>query len=220
MKFIKFNTSKFQLTRLVILFLIAAALIQSCKEDETPKPVRDVLVSYEKVGNITYDKIQVGFSILLNSYPEVKDIPYLNTYNVDIYKVKYKTTFKGETINASGMAYVPKSNAAFPVISFQNGTNTVNANAPSMNYTDSQFALLQYLSGLGYIVVAPDYIGFGESANILHPYYHRESNDAAVIDLIRATEEIINEKAVSCTSNGKLMLIGYSQGGWATLSAL
>jgi pimeloyl-ACP methyl ester carboxylesterase len=65
-----------------------------------------------------------------------------------------------------------------------------------------------------------DYLGFGESAQILHPYYHRESNDASVADLIHACDELFIHDKIKALDNGRLLMMGYSQGGWATLSAL
>jgi pimeloyl-ACP methyl ester carboxylesterase len=76
------------------------------------------------------------------------------------------------------------------------------------------------LASNGYIVLIPDYIGFGASENFIHPYYHRSSSNNAVIDLIHAFDEMKLRDNVLATSSATTYLIGYSQGGWATLSAL
>lgn len=210
------------LSHLLLFFLVIAGILHSCKEkeDDDAKKEYQNLVSYEKVSSISAQTVKLGFSILMLAYPEVAQVDFNNPFDVDIFKVKYKTTFSGNEITASGLVCIPRSSGTFPILSFQNGTNTVNANAPSMNVSNDEFRLLENLSGLGYIVVMPDYIGFGESAQLLHPYHHRESNDAAIINLIKASQEILEEKSISAGSNGKLFLLGYSQGGWATLSAL
>jgi hypothetical protein len=58
------------------------------------------------------------------------------------------------------------------------------------------------------------------SLPVLHPYYHRESTDNAITDLIRAFNELSESGDIQATANDSLFLMGYSQGGGATLSAL
>ncbi len=205
---------------LFLLFTIPLVL-HSCKDqdDETQKSEHETLVSYQKVSSVAAQNIQGAFALISIVYPEISKLNFSNLSDVEIYKVKYKTKLNNNEVIASGLVCIPKKAGSYPIISFQNGTNTSNAGAPSENITNEQFALLENLSGMGYIVTIPDYIGFGASNNILHPYYHRESSDASVINLIKACQEILKEKPTEATSNGKLSLLGYSQGGWATLSA-
>lgn len=220
MNHIKSNIIKSRWSHLLAMFFIVAGVQQSCKDDQDdPKTEHNTLVSYEKISSVTSQKIQLGFTMLTMAYPELGSMNFGSAYDVDIYKVKYKTSLNSKEIVASGIVGIPKSTGTFPILSFQNGTNTSNANAPSRNITNEQFVLLENLTGLGYIITIPDYVGFGESNNILHPYYHRESSDASVINLIKAAQEMLNEKAITSSSNGKLFMLGYSQGGWATLSA-
>ncbi|MBK7029188.1 MAG: hypothetical protein IPH45_08220 [Bacteroidales bacterium] len=40
------------------------------------------------------------------------------------------------------------------------------------------------------------------------------------MDMILASQELLKDKSVKAESNGKHFLMGYSQGGWATLAAL
>jgi pimeloyl-ACP methyl ester carboxylesterase len=202
------------------MFIIVAGIHQSCKDDQdAPKTEHNTLVSYEKISSVTSQKIQLGFTVLTLAYPELNGMNFGSPVDADIYRVNYKTSLNNMELIASGIVCIPKSTGAFPILSFQNGTNTSNAKAPSQNLNSEQFVLLENLAGLGYIITIPDYIGFGESNDILHPYYHRQSSDASVINLIKATQEMLEEKAITSSSNGKLFMLGYSQGGWATLSA-
>lgn len=215
----KTNTYINKWNSLFLMFLISAG-VQSCKEDEKQEAnAPQTLISYEKVTNTTAQQIQLAFSLLTVAYPEVSNLNFSNIYDVDIYKVKYKTKLSTEDINASGLVYVPRTTEKLPILSFQNGTNTLHSNAPSVNINDDQLVVLQNVSGLGYIVCVPDYIGFGESSQKLHPYYHRQSNDAAVIDLLKASQELLQKETTNATPDGRLFMLGYSQGGWATLSA-
>jgi pimeloyl-ACP methyl ester carboxylesterase len=70
------------------------------------------------------------------------------------------------------------------------------------------------------VLLIPDYIGFGASDNLVHPYYQKESTATSVIDMLKAVEELMEEKTILANSDGSTYLMGYSQGGWATLSVL
>ena len=126
----------------------------------------------------------------------------------------------GENIIASGLVCIPQSEGTFPFASFQNGTNTCNSNAPSQNPSDQFYSLISVMAGSGYILTIPDYIGFGESEYILHPYHHKQSSNASVIDLVLAAKELVNSSVSEANNNNDIYLLGYSQGGWATLSIL
>ncbi|NJK87405.1 MAG: alpha/beta hydrolase [Bacteroidales bacterium] len=121
-------------------------------------------------------------------------------------------------MQASGIISIPEAEGFYPIISFQNGTITENSRAPSKNIGDPLVSFLTGLAGNGFIVVIPDYLGFGASEELLHPYHHRNSNDAIVIDLIKATDEFLAGGAEKAKSNNSLFLMGYSQGGWASMS--
>lgn len=143
-------------------------------------------------------------------------------YNVKIYKVTYKTTFQGDTIEASGVISVPSTidkKGKYPMMSFQHGTIFQNSEAPSVNPTESTNLLMSLMASSGMIVLLPDYIGYGESSQYRHPYLHKQYTVNAVLDFIRAGKEFIaSEKPAGW--DGSLFLAGYSQGGGATLAAL
>lgn len=68
----------------------------------------------------------------------------------------------------------------------------------------------------GYLTLVPDYLGFGDS-NGLHPFMHGKTLAWTVIDLIRATRTLATEN--NYPLNGQLFLVGYSEGGYATMAA-
>jgi pimeloyl-ACP methyl ester carboxylesterase len=68
-----------------------------------------------------------------------------------------------------------------------------------------------------YVVFWPDYIGYGSSSNILHPYYIYEPTVIPVIDMIKAGENYLNVNNVKYNSQ-KLFLTGHSEGGYVTLA--
>ncbi len=205
------------------LILFAGIFVfQGCKKDSTPneQPANEVLVTYQKILIHQIDAIKQDLGGWKDLYPDAIPIINKTVYAVDVYKITYKTTYKGAAVTASGLVCLPQSDASFPIVSFQNGTNTSKSACPSESPTSYYFQLMEYMAGNGYIITIPDYIGFGASAQILHPYYDRETTDRAVIDMIRACHELLAEKDITVKYNGENFLMGYSQGGWATLSAL
>ncbi len=203
----------------LFVFITLVTFFTSC-EKEKEEEQQDHLVSSVKIDSITVDETRAAFNIVSSFYPEAQNMIDNAIYDIDVYKIVYKTTFKGSEMNASGIICVPDASGDFPMLSFQNGTNTLHSNAPSLNPPNALFKLLQSMGSFGYIILMTDYLGFGESTQILHPYYHRESNDDAVVDLIRACDELLIMNGIMALDNGQLFLMGYSQGAWATLSAL
>jgi alpha-beta hydrolase superfamily lysophospholipase len=76
---------------------------------------------------------------------------------------------------------------------------------------------MELFASAGYIALMPDYIGYGESAEIFHPYYDQEHSARAVIDMINASKEYLVKQKIAF--NDKLFLAGYSEGGYVTLAA-
>lgn len=138
-------------------------------------------------------------------------------YDVSLYKVQYRTTYKGQTITASGLVSLPQTTDPIGMLSFQHGTIVAYDDAPSTTATGNQSLLLYAsLASPGLIAAAPDYIGFGASESIFHPYYVEEATASAVIDLLHAARELAQSKGV--VFNEKLFLAGYSQGGYVTMA--
>lgn len=206
------------LKSLVIFSLIVS--LASCdliNNTDEPTPVDEFLVSYDRQRSLPLSIIKLGLESQINDYPEIEPLINKMEHSVSVYVITYNTTFKGEPIIASGMVAVPStSEIEFPVISFQNGTNTLHSMAPSVNPDNELFLMLEFISSTGFIISVPDYLGFGASDNMFHPYMHKESTIQAVTDMLRAVKELINNHLFTEMSND-LYITGYSQGGWATM---
>lgn len=206
--------------RSIIVFILAIFFIQCERNNNNNGLPGKYLVDFQKIREVTSAEINTQLAFAAIYYLQLADLALSNKYGVSIYKLSYRTTFLNDEIVASGLVCIPNSSAEFPVLSFQPGTNTCNANAPSVNSSDPLTSLVGVLAGNGYIITIPDYTGFGESSEILHPYIHRNSSDQAVLDLLNAAIEFLDLDETQTKHNGELYLMGYSQGGWATLSAL
>lgn len=204
---------KIYLNRLSIVFLfLSLVFISSCSEDDkTPKPAVLVESTFFQTRTSSELKTYINASSLDFDVSALK-------YDVDIFKVKYNTTYKGDEIIASGFVILPKTTEQVGMVSFQHGTITAHKDAPTASpLNDTEVILYACLGSAGFIGVVPDYIGFGESKNILHPYYVEEATASCVLDNLKAAKEFASEKNVKF--NQKLFLAGYSQGGYATMAA-
>lgn len=105
------------------------------------------------------------------------------------------------------------------MLSYQHGTITTDSEAPTSDPQSKNTAIAIYIASTGFVVMIPDYIGFGSSSDKFHPFMIKQYAVNAILDFIRASKEFIaTEKP--CKITNKLFLSGYSEGGSATLAAL
>jgi pimeloyl-ACP methyl ester carboxylesterase len=188
----------------IVLFLT------SCDKDPAPVPAEDkYLTGSTFIKEFSKTDI-VNINPLLSGYVK---------YPVKAYKVTYKTkNTDGAEISASGAVLLPVTDQSVSMISVQHGTITSDSEAPSNLAAGSEAASLGTIFGaMGYIIVYPDYIGYGASKDLPHPYEHRSSLASASLDLLRAAKELLRAQA-NVKWDEKLFIAGYSEGGYATMS--
>lgn len=208
------------LTRGGFLLLLSLFLLTSSCDKDDDQGSDTYLVDYSWSHMYTLETVESFLSYLVDQYPEANSIMEHAQYSVQVYTIQYQTHYLDSLITVSGLVCMPSADYEFPVISFQNGTNTEHDNAPTENPFNQNYIMLQIMASNGYIILIPDYVGFGSSENLLHPYYHRNTTNNAVIDMIHALDELEIKNDVLSGSNDEVYLMGYSQGGWATLSVL
>ena len=202
----------------LLLIILLIIIVTSCRK--TPeKPDYDYFVSRELAVTYTTATITGLLTTGVQQYPELSAILQYVKSDINVYKVVYKTEISGESIEASGLVCVPALPGEYPVISFQNGTNTVNAYAPSEFVINPSYQLVEFIASMGFVVVIPDYPGFGKSKQIPHPYLIAEPTVRSITDMLYAVEESCEYDEFSGISTlNEYYLVGYSQGGWATLA--
>lgn len=167
-------------------------------------PGRGTPLTYTALAKISREQLDTIFEGL---GPKAKNGIY-------IYGFTYVTTTPDpspQSIKASGILIIPDSNAkVYPWISLQHGTIVSDADAPSVRPGEGVFEGAQ-----GFVTVVMDYIGYGASKDIFHPYMIEQAYGDAGVDILKAARAFAATKQVKV---GPLFLKGYSEGGYATLA--
>ncbi len=204
-----------------LLVLFVLVFIPSCSSDDDDLPViptYDYLIKANKAFNEPIQAAALQF--FLNTQPDYQVYASLPEANVNLYQVSYCTQYQGNPVTASGVFVVPEGyDYNMPTVVYTHGTIYKNE-APSLNLSLAGFqnsievflcAVLS--SSFNCAVLMPDYIGYGDSQSITHPYTHAESLGQASLDLIRAYKEY-----AGTSFNNHLLLTGYSEGGFAAVA--
>ena len=189
-------------------YLLLFLLLFSCNnQDELTRAYID---TYTKLFSISKENI---LEIVQNS--EYGNLNEYLQYDISLYTITYNTTYKGQNIKASGLVAFPDTDQGMPILNFNHGTTSLHADAPTEDLI--QYSFFSNAASAGYIFVIPDYLGFGVSDNIVHPYYRSDITGQTIVDMIRAAKELAAIEGYNF--NGNVFLSGYSEGGFATMSA-
>lgn len=124
-----------------------------------------------------------------------------------------------EPIQASGALLLPVgacADVAAPLLAYAKGTDVRKPRSLANPQDSEAFLLAAMYAAQGYVVVAPDYLGYAKSNYPFHPYLHADSEASTVIDAIRAARKAAEELGAPLT--GEVMLSGYSQGGHSSMA--
>ncbi|MEZ4905808.1 MAG: lipase family protein [Spirosomataceae bacterium] len=198
------------------LLILLTVFVSSCNRNNSdPDPVNQYLVSSSLIGEFTKEQLIQRISSGDPTFAAIA--PFLQN-GIKVFKLVYKTkNTDGNEIQASGAMIYPVKTGPLAMISIQHGTIRTDADAPSYFGSNSEANLAGSLfASLGYIIAYPDYIGYGESKSVPHPYEHRASLASASLDMIRASKEFLKEQKI--TWDERLYIAGYSAGGFATMA--
>ncbi len=151
--------------------------------------------------------------------------PYL-LYDVTTYKITYKGAGYQ---NLTGLLVVPNNRnhpqQAYPMFAYQHPTQVLRSQSPSMHSQGLLFdneltiPLALALGASGYITVVADYPGLGDNHDV-HPYCTKTLGPVVTSMMQAAREHLANLAASGSWKgswNGELNLMGYSEGGYATV---
>jgi hypothetical protein len=148
--------------------------------------------------------------------------------DIAIYHLQYNTVDgSSAATTASGALMVPSgSNAQCqgprPIVLYAHGTTTDRSfNIANLNDPQNAEGLLlaAIFASQGYIVVAPNYVGYDTSTSGYHPYLIAAAQADDMIDCLAAARSALPAaQAAATTDNGQLFIMGYSQGGYVAMA--
>jgi hypothetical protein len=140
---------------------------------------------------------------------------------IAVHSMRYQTVGgQGEPADAGAVIMLPSGagpdcGGPRPVLLYAHGT--VLDKTFSMARLNGEARLIASMfAAQGYIVVAPDYAGYGGSSLSYHPYLNAEQQAADMVDALRAARHAY--AALGASPAPQLFLTGYSQGGFVALA--
>ena len=155
-------------------------------------------------------------------------LAYTPKCTVTVYHLTYETVDpQGNLTGASGALMVPSGSdsgctGARPVVLYAHGTNTdrdfdIATLDPSSNAEGVLLAAV--FAAEGYIVVAPNYLGYDTSTLGYHPFLIADPQSKDMTDALAAARSALPTAQVPNVSDGgKLFITGYSEGGYVALA--
>lgn len=150
-------------------------------------------------------------------------------YTIEMQKITYQSTgADGLPHTMTGLLILPRAifgaKPSVPILMFQHGTEPYRPYSPSQ-YLAHQDRPTDYpevmvaaaIAASGYAVALADYEGLGDSTGT-QPYVHGTSLAQQVIDMLRASRDKIGGIGSPCSWNSQLFLMGYSEGGYVTMT--
>jgi len=124
---------------------------------------------------------------------------------------------RGDGARASAGLYIPSGcPGPYPVLVYHHGTTVDEGFTMSSPQNGEAGLQLAMFAAQGYVVVMPDYHGYGDSTLGWHPYLHADNTAQVSIDALRAARTVLSRNGVA--TSGRLFLAGYSQGGHAAMA--
>ncbi|MFC2113267.1 lipase family protein [Bacteroidota bacterium] len=199
------------MNRAIILLILLLLSLASCEKEKQKKAERGFVIDTKQIKIYTPREIEDFLTI------RRFQVPFTLVHDVKAVRIAYMTTdSEGKLVNATGAVFIPETTGEFPVICFQHGTQTQRHLVPSLGAGNSDAGLGGAVAAsMGYICVAADYLGLGESY-IVPPYLLAENSANTVIDMLRASRNYFESQGIK--TDGSLYLTGYSQGGHITLA--
>lgn len=223
-----------QSTKIIRLFFLSsiALFFWACDNNKIDDELDNdfefqYVVSYEFLDSISTEEISARFAE--NRFAD----GFIN-FDITAHKITYMTkNYDGTEVEASGLILIPVVQGSSKLTSFQHSTLAKDSNpaidqekrAPSYLPTDNDEIYLSaaLFAANGYYISAADYIGYGSTADMFHPYEHAQTAATTSYDMLVAAKEYaefldVKLKANADTGVEDLYLLGYSQGGNSTMA--
>jgi hypothetical protein len=154
-------------------------------------------------------------------------VGYSPICTINVYHLEYQTVDpSGALTPASGALMVPSGSAScqggLSIVLYAHATQTdrdFDIADITAGDNDEGLLLAAVFAAKGYIVVAPNYVGYDISTLGYHPYLVAQQQSDDMIDALTAARSALPTAAAPNTSDGgKLYISGYSQGGYVAMA--
>lgn len=214
------------------LTVVFSAVLAACGGggDDAPPP-RATIVTAQLAGQAAAAQINAG-----TAASGIQGLTGAAACDVDVRYVLYLTRDpSGAPATASEAVFVPTGSApqcsgSRPIVLYAHGTTTAksyNIADVSRNTTTGAFnnaggsegsLIMAMYAAQGFIVVAPNYLGYDRSSLSYHPYLNAEAQAVDMIDGLRAAKAHLAAAGTTTTPSSKLFITGYSQGGHVAMA--
>ena len=203
----------------MFLLPVMTALLAACGGGGTDAPPpRGAIITAQLAGQATAAQIDAG-----TAASGVLALTGAAECGVDIRYVLYMTRFNDQPATASAAVLVPNGTAAActgtrPVLLYGHGTTTEKSYnmADIVNNPEGSLVAAMYAAH-GYIVVAPNFLGYDKSSLTFTPYLNAEASAIDMVDGLRAAKAHLASVG-GVTPNSQLFISGYSQGGHVAMA--
>ena len=144
------------------------------------------------------------------------------TCAITAYTLKYHTIDSaGADTPANTAIFVPSGTNAScqggrPVLLYAHGTSVLKSTDMANLAATEPRLIAAMFAAQGYIVVAPNYVGYAGSTAGYHPYLDAQQQSADMIDALRAARSMFS--SIGAGASSRLLVSGYSQGGFVALA--
>jgi alpha/beta superfamily hydrolase len=220
--------------------LITSALLSACNGDSSgsaggtatdPMPTPGQLLQTPPQLLTTITAAQMLLQLTGASNEQIQQVLSLvgsPVCDISVYHIEYATVGgANEATTASGALMVPSGSHSGctgprPVVLYAHGTSTDRgyniADLTNQQNAEGIFLAAAFASQ-GYIVVAPNYVGYDTSTLPYDAFLVADQQSGEMIDSLTAARSALPTADASSTSDsGKLFLTGYSQGGYVALA--
>nr|WP_315251346.1 lipase family protein [uncultured Duganella sp.] len=198
-------------------------------------PAPPVSLRGQAIGGATLAPVTISAGVTLNTVDPVRMKAFIDanvnlgstvtstpTCSITVYTLKYHTidSVAADT-EASTAIYVPSGadpacQGGRPVLLYAHGTSVQKSYDMAKLSSNEALLIAGLFAAQGYIVVAPNYVGYAGSNAGYHPYLDAEQQSADMIDALRAARSVFGN--ISANASSRLMVSGYSQGGFVAMA--
>lgn len=200
---------------LILYIFLLGSLFACSTENEEPfveQPEKTAPYFVEVTNRRLWSRETFAESLSLNaSNPLLSLLP---DKEIKVESILYRTEDPaGESVNASGIIAYPSDGVLKGVVLSGHYSIGANKEAPSSTLSSVESALALF----GYLVITPDYLGFGATQDLPQTYLHAETAGRVSVDMVFAAREYLDSMEMNIDGR-PVIAAGYSQGAFSALA--